>query len=92
MILGFCLETYACYDTKRKKRKNSKNAKLTKLVNSCNSIFKHFYEYHNETLKYGDLIYYFKAFGMTNLQYEVRIPQKIYNRATITEKVYYENY
>ena len=29
---------------------------------------------------------------MTNLQYEIRIPQKIYNRATITEKVYYENY
>ena len=33
-----------------------------------------------------------KAFGMTNLQYEIRIPQKIYNRATITEKFYYENY
>ena len=33
-----------------------------------------------------------KAFGMTNLGYEIRIPQKIYNRATITEKVYYENY
>ena len=33
-----------------------------------------------------------KAFGMTNLGYKIRIPQKIYNRATITEKVYYENY
>ena len=30
--------------------------------------------------------------NMTNLGYEIRIPQKIYNRATITEKVYYENY
>ena len=25
---------------------------------------------------------HFKAFGMTNLQYEIRIPQKIYKRAT----------
>ena len=33
-----------------------------------------------------------KAFGMTNLGYKIRIPQKRYNRATITEKVYYENY
>ena len=33
-----------------------------------------------------------KAFGITNLGYEIRIPQKIYNRATITEKIYYENY
>ena len=29
---------------------------------------------------------------MTNLQYELRIPQKIYNRVTMVEKVYYENY
>ena len=28
-------------------------------------------------------ISHFKAFGMTNLQYEIRIPQKIYKRATI---------
>ena len=35
---------------------------------------------------------HFKAFGMTNLQYEIRIPQKIYNRVRIIEKVYYENY
>ena len=32
-------------------------------------------------------IYQFKAFGMANLQYEKRIPQKIYNTAIITKNV-----
>ena len=29
-------------------------------------------------------IFHFKAFGMINLQYEIRICQKIYNRVTMT--------
>ena len=37
-------------------------------------------------------IFHFKAFGMTNLQYEIRSPQKINNIVTIIENVYYENY
>jgi hypothetical protein len=50
-------------------------------------MFKGLYEYLNAKARYRDLIYlsHFKAFGMTNLQYEIRIPQKIYNRATIIE-------
>ena len=40
----------------------------------------------------GFNISHFKAFGMTNMEYERRIPQKIYNRATMTENVYYEIY
>ena len=57
------------------------------------SIFKHFYEYPNEKLRYRDLIYLiFKAFGMTNLQYEIRSPQKFNSIVTMIENVYYENY
>ena len=78
------------------KRKNSKNAKLTKLRNSCKNIFKYFQafswipQWNIEIQRLNRSL--FKAFSMTNLQYEIGIPQKIYNRATITEKVYYKNY
>ena len=34
-------------------------------------------------------ISHFKAFAMKNLQYEIKIHQKIYNGVTITENVYY---
>ena len=37
-------------------------------------------------------ISHFKAFAMKNLQYEIKIHQKIYNGVTITENVYYEIY
>ena len=30
-----------------------------------------------------------RSFGMINLQYEIRICQKIYDRVTMTENVYY---
>ena len=40
--------------------------------------FKHFYEYSNEKLGYRD--FHFKAFGMINLHYVIRICQKIYTR------------
>ena len=33
-----------------------------------------------------------RSFRMINLQYEKRICQKIYDRATMTENVYYEIY
>ena len=35
---------------------------------------------------------HFKAFDIRNFEYEIRISQKIYNRATITESIYYEIY
>ena len=90
------LNLFKSYDTKSQKLKNSKKAKLTKLVNSCKNIFKYFQAFlwipQWITEIHRPSISHFKAFGMTNLQYEIRIPQKIYNRATITENFYYENY
>ena len=55
------------------------------------SIFKHFYECPNEKLRhrYAICISHFKAFGMINLQYEIIICQKIYDRVKLTEKFYY---
>ena len=78
------LNWFKCYDTKRQKRKNSKNAKLSKLVNSCKNIFKSFHSFlwisqwkiEIERLN----ISHFKAFGIINLQYEIRICQIIYNK------------
>ena len=55
--------------------------------------FKCLYEYLNKKLRYRDLIhiFHFKAFGMINLRYEIRICQKIYDRLTIKVNVWYEN-
>ena len=44
--------------------------------------FKNFYEYSNEKLRYRDILY----FGMMNLDYEIRIYQKIYNSVTTYNK------
>ena len=82
------------YDTKRQKHKNSKNAKLSKLVNSCKNIFKSFHSFlwisqwkiEIERLN----ISHFKAFGMINLQYEIRICQIIYNKVTMTAYVWFD--
>ena len=50
--------------------------------------FKEFYEYFNEKKKIQrHTIFHFKAFGMMNLHYEIRICQKIYNRVTMTQYV-----
>ena len=35
-------------------------------------------------------ISHFKGFDMTNLQYEIRVPQKIYRRATIHYWAWYD--
>ena len=36
------------------------------------------------------MINHFKVLSMRNLQYEIRICQKICNKVTMTEDVYYE--
>ena len=43
------------------------------------------YEYLNKKLRYKD-IFYFKAFGMINLPYELRFCQIFYNRVTVYVK------
>ena len=74
------LNLFKSYDTKSQKLKNSKKAKLTKLVNSCKNIFKYFQAFlwipQWITEIHRPSISHFKAFGMTNLQYEIRVPQK----------------
>ena len=51
-------------------------------------MFKCLNEYLNEKLSYRDLPYidisHFKAFVVTNLQYEIRIHQKIYRKSQYT--------
>ena len=93
-----CLYLNWCksYDTKCKKCKNSKNTKLSKLVNSCKNIFKSFHSFlwisqwkiEIERLN----ISHFKAFGMINLQYEIRIIKtlyisKLYQAKTLCQQV-----
>ena len=53
----------------------------------CKCLYEYFNEKKIEIQR--PTLFHFKAFGMKNLQYEIRIPQKISNRATITENVYY---
>ena len=38
----------------------------------------------------GPNISHFKAFDMANLQYEIRVPQKVYRRATIHHWAWYD--
>ena len=50
-----------------------------------NHTFKCLYEYLNKKIEIQrPNIFPFKAFGMINLHYEIRICQKIYNRVTMT--------
>ena len=74
------LNWFESYDTKRKKLKNSKKAKLTKLVNSCKNIFMYFQAFlwiHQWKIEIQRRnIFNFKAFGMTNLHYEISIFKK----------------
>ena len=88
------LNLFKSYDTKHKKHKNSKNTNLTKLVNSCKNIFKYFQallwilQWKIEIQRPN--ISHFKAFDIRNSEYGTRNPQKIYNRAAITESIHYE--
>ena len=87
-------DCYKSYDTKHKKHKNSKNTNLTKLVNSCKNIFKYFQaflwilQWKSEIQRPN--ISHFKAFDIRNSEYGTRNPQKIYNRAAITERIHYK--
>ena len=59
--LGLSLDWLKSYDTKCKIAKKGKVEKLRKLVNSwkkISSVFKHFYEYFNEKLRYRDGVYF----------------------------------
>ena len=85
------LNLFKSYDTKHK---NSKNTNLTKLVNSCKNIFKYFQAFlwipQWKNVIQRPNISHFKGFDMTNLQYEIRVPQKIYRRATIHNWAWYD--
>ena len=91
-----CLYLNLCksYDTKHQKHKNSRNTNLTKLVNSCKNIFKYFQAFlwipQWKNVIQRPNISHFKGFDMTNLQYEIRVPQKIYRRATIHYWAWYD--
>ena len=91
-----CLYLYwfKSYDTKRQKHKNSKSAKLSKLVNSCKNIFRSFHSFlwisQWKIEVEGLNMSHFKAFGMINLQYEIRICQIIYNKVTMNAYIWYE--
>ena len=88
------LNWFKRYDRKRQKFKNSKNAKLSKLVNSCKNVFKSFHSFlwisQWKIEVEGLNMSHFKAFGMINLQYELRICQKINNRVTMIVYVWFE--
>ena len=53
--------------------------------NKSNQTFKCIYEYLDKRFEMQrPNIFHFKALGMMNLHYEIRICQKIYNRVTMT--------
>ena len=99
MVILRCLtclypNLFKSYDTKHQKHKNSKNTNLTKLVNSCKNIFKYFQAFlwipQWITEIHRPSISHFKAFGMTNLQYEIRNSQKIDRRVIIHYCAWYD--
>ena len=54
-------------------------------------MFECLYEFFNEKIELQrPTLYHFKAFVMTKLQYEIRIPQKIYRRVTIHYFAWYD--
>ena len=54
------------------------------------TIFKYFLAFLWKTEIQRPNISHFKAFGMKNLQYEIRVPQKIYRRDTIHYCAWYD--
>ena len=55
--------------------------------NKSNQTFKCIYEYLDKKIEMQrPNIFHFKALGMMNLHYEIRICQKIYNRVTTHNK------